>query len=386
MFTSNSTPRSTVLVVDDSPFMRRLIRDVVDGPEFHVIGTARNGNDALRKVHELDPDLVTMDVEMPGLNGLDALGYIMSEMPRPVVMLSASTSAGGDLPFRALDYGAVDFVVKPSGAVSLGLGGIADRLLAALRAAAAADLSNVPVRIPGRSPSALSPPRQRAVGTLQGLVALAVAASTGGPRALAELISGLPAPLGAAVLVVQHMPPGFTRSLATRMDGISDLRVVEATHGEPVVSDTVYIAPGDFHMRVVQDASEIRIALAQEASVWGVRPAADLLFQSVAEVYGPRAVGIVLTGMGRDGAAGLREIVRSGGGGLVQDRASSVVYGMPQAAAEFATRVLPLPQIARVAAAEIYTRTSMVGRVSVSTASLTNRAGKSRLPLPKEKL
>jgi two-component system chemotaxis response regulator CheB len=353
----------TVLVVDDSAFMRRVISDILSSTnEFRVVGTARDGNDALKKVHQLDPDLVTMDVEMPGLDGLAALGYIMSETPRPVVMLSAYTVAGGDATLRALDYGAVDFVSKPSGTISLNLETVADRLLEALRAAAAANLSMIPVRLPGaprppRSPRAASaaapaaPParrrRRRAPEAGEaGEVAVAIAASTGGPRALAELLPRLRAPLGAAVLIVQHMPAHFTRTFAERLDNMEGLPVSEAVDGEPVRRDHVYMAPGDFHMRVARGADGVpRIALDQEPTVWGVRPAADPLFRSVAEVYGARGVGVVLTGMGRDGADGLREIVAAGGQGIAQDRATSVIYGMPQAAAEHAGRVVPLEEV-----------------------------------------
>jgi two-component system, chemotaxis family, protein-glutamate methylesterase/glutaminase len=356
MSSSERVRARTVLVVDDSAFMRRVISDILGSTdEFRVVGTARDGNDALRKVHQLDPDLVTMDVEMPGLDGLSALGYIMSETPRPVVMLSAYTTEGGEATMRALDYGAVDFVAKPSGTISLNLEAVADRLLDALRAASTANLSVIPVRVQRRAAAGTleearlappEPPRKRRRETGRSAeTAVAIAASTGGPRALTELVPRLRAPLGAAVLIVQHMPARFTRSFAERLDGMGGLRVTEAKDGDLVRADRVYLAPGDWHMRVVRDGADVRITLAQDPTVWGVRPAADPLFRSVAQVFGARSVGVVLTGMGKDGAEGLREMVDAGGYGIAQDKASSVIYGMPAAAAKTADAVLPLDGI-----------------------------------------
>lgn len=339
---SKKPPR--VLIVDDSAFMRRMTSQIIGASgEFTVVGTARNGYDALKQVHALDPDIVTLDVDMPELDGLSALGYIMSETPRPVVMLSAgTTSTGHEATLRALELGAVDFVLKPSGSISLDLARISDRLLGALRAAAAANLAGLrmlPRAVPvGGTPAGIS---------LRATQAVVIASSTGGPRALAAIVPQLARSLPAAVLIVQHMPAGFTKSMARRLDSVCPLPIDEAEDGEPVVSGRVYIAPGGVHMTVRDDGMGPVIAFEHSPAVWGVRPAADLLFHSVATVFGRSSLAVVLTGMGRDGAAGTKAIREAGGRAIIQDRESATIFGMPQAALQLAgaDRVAPLPDI-----------------------------------------
>jgi two-component system, chemotaxis family, protein-glutamate methylesterase/glutaminase len=339
-----SSKRPRVLVVDDSAFMRRMASQIIEASgEFSVAGTARNGYDALKQIHAIEPDIVTLDVDMPELDGLSTLGYIMSETPRPVVMLSAgTTSTGHEATFRALELGAVDFVLKPSGPISLDLERIADRLLAALRAAAVANpagLRMLPRRAADAVPSLIAGTRATS--------AVVIASSTGGPRALAAIAPQLTRDLPAAVLIVQHMPAGFTKSMAKRLDLVCPLVVDEACDGEPVVQGRVYVAPGGQHMRVVAGADGPMIALDESAPVWGVRPAADVLFRSAATAFGPSTLAVVLTGMGRDGADGARAIRAAGGRALVQDRDSATIFGMPQAAMQIAgaDRVAPLAEI-----------------------------------------
>jgi two-component system chemotaxis response regulator CheB len=344
-----SSKRPTVLVVDDSAFMRKVIAELVESSgEFRVVGTARDGREAIAQIQALDPQIVTLDIDMPELDGLGALGYIMTQTPRAVVMLSAATTRDGhDATVRALELGAVDFVRKPSGPVSPDLTRVAQRLLTALRAAATANV--VPPTTSARAARFISaePPVRRpsAIAT----AAVAIATSTGGPRALASVLPELPRDIGAAVLVVQHMPAGFTKSLACRLDAVSRMEVAEACHGDVVVNGRAYIAPGGCHMRVdVVDGVPKIVIDDQTPPIWGVRPAADPLFRSLATAFGAACVGVVLTGMGRDGAEGLLAIRDAGGAAIVQDRETSTVYGMPNAALKLAgaDRIVPLSGVA----------------------------------------
>ena len=338
VLTSQIHGRRRVLVVDDSAFMRRLVSDIVaSSGEFEVVGTARDGLDALRQMPLLTPDLITLDVDMPNLDGLACLDRIMREWPRPVVMLSAGGSDGGaEATLRALDRGAVEFVRKPSGAISLDLELVRDQLLEALRAAASVTVLGgatlPPTFVPAERVARGSAHDHSLRSPARATSVVCIAASTGGPAALSRLIPLLPRFAHAAVLIVQHMPAGFTASLANRLHGISRLAVHEAMHGEPLLAGHVYVAPGGFHLQVGGTPYAPSALLDQEPTEWGVRPAADRLFTSAARCYGAACLGVVLTGMGRDGANGLLAIRRAGGLAVVQEHSSCVIPGMPDAA------------------------------------------------------
>lgn len=341
--------RRRVLVADDSALMRRVLADLIErSGRFHVIGTARDGREAVAQARRLAPDLITMDVEMPGLDGLGAIEAIMREAPRPIVVVSAHAAPGSQHAIRALELGAVEIVAKPQPGDAEGLASLGPALLAALEVASAANLE----RLPAGPEVQLGPGGQaapvRPVAPGPARLAIAIAASTGGPRALARILPALAPGAQAATLIVQHMPAGFTRSLAHRLDQLSAIAVTEARDHSPVVADTAYVAPGGYHMLVEGSSGAARVRLDEGPPRWGVRPAADVLLESVARVFGPKAIGVVLTGMGRDGAAGLAALRKAGGRGLAQDRDSAVVYGMPQAAiaAGGADEVVALDQLA----------------------------------------
>lgn len=351
---TRETPPPRVLVVDDSAFMRRIVSDVVaSSGEFDVVGTARDGIDALRQIALLNPDIVTLDVDMPQLDGLSVLHRIMQERPRAVVMLSAGGADGGaDATLRALELGAVEFVRKPSGAISLDLEDVSEQLLGALRAAACTNLGILP-RADATTDRAAGVRGKVSAAPTSGAGAYAsqvvcVAASTGGPAALSRVVPRLPKFEHTAVLIVQHMPAGFTASLASRLHGASRLSVHEAADGDAILAGHVYIAPGGFHMRVSGTIAAPALALDRGAAEWGVRPAADPLFKSASKLFGACTIGVVLTGMGRDGAAGLSAIRKAGGRAVVQHRDSAVIAGMPDAALREAgaDRVAMLEQIA----------------------------------------
>ncbi|MCZ7401582.1 MAG: chemotaxis response regulator protein-glutamate methylesterase [Candidatus Methanoperedens sp.] len=343
-------PRIKVLVVDDSAFMRKIISNILAGSaDIDVMGTAKNGQEAIEKVTHLRPDVVTMDIEMPVLDGLQALGYIMSECPTRVIMLTGAESEHGDLTMTAFQYGAIDFIQKPSGNISLDMEKIRDDLIKKVLAAARVEvhkLGFIEEKVIKKE-KIVSPVRTKVKKII------IIGSSTGGPRALQQVIPLLPSNLQAPVLVVQHMPAGFTKSLAERLDSQSLMRVREAVEGDIIKQGTVLIAPGDFHMTVRQqkidgELCEV-IALTKGDKVQGVRPSVDVLLESVARIYKENSVGVILTGMGSDGSEGIKKLKLAGGKVIAEDESTCVVYGMPRSVIEqnLADYVLPINQIAQ---------------------------------------
>lgn len=326
----SSTPPIRVLVVDDSFFMRTVLAKLLrQAGGLDVVGTAKNGREGVEKNLELLPDVVTLDVEMPEMDGLEALSRIMQTRPVPVVMLSAHTESGTETAIRALEKGAVECLAKPSGSVSIDIHKILGELTEKIRLAA----KSRPQRSPGEGRSLASRSGTPApTRTARRLVA--VASSTGGPRALHEFVSLLPEDLPAAVVIVQHMSQGFTRALAKRLGEAGALPVTEALEGETLLDGRVYVAPTGRHLLVEGIPGSYHFTFSDAPPRNGVRPAADLLMSSVAGCAKKSAVGMVLTGMGKDGARGLLEMRNAGARTFAQEPGSCVVYGMPKAAVE----------------------------------------------------
>ncbi len=353
--------KSKLLVVDDSAFMRKLISDFfVGNPKVIVIGTARNGKDAIKKIRQLEPDVVTMDVEMPEMNGLDALKEIMMVCPVPVVMLSSTTRNGTDTTMLAMEYGAVDFIAKPSGAISLDLHKIQDELIRKVEHAAHVSITKLKKPIGTRRPTSMvaahilpkvekkvaimpqyapyQPPQQSVKRewsrTSRKLVLIGT--STGGPRALQEVITKIPSDIQAPILIVQHMPAGFTKSLAARLDQLSEVKVKEAAHGDILQNGVAYIAPGGYHMKLRKVGTSFGIVLDQtEPPRSGHRPSVDVMFEDVSKHHEFDKIAVIMTGMGYDGSKGLVALKRTGNVMAIAESADTcIVYGMPKAAVE----------------------------------------------------
>ncbi len=348
-----------VLVVDDSVVVRRMVTTALStDPDIEVVGTASSGRLCLEKIDQLNPDLVSLDIEMPDMDGLQTLKELRRRHPKlPVVMFSSLTERGAAITLDALTFGANDYVCKPAKMASPdeAMANIRDQLLPKIKALtigragrAALSTSTTPSPVPPAAVRKRVAPTAASGEPTGSVDLIAIGASTGGPDALASILVQLPADFPVPIVIVQHMPPLFTRLFAQRLHTSAAVTVREAKDGDLVVAGTVLIAPGDFHVSLRRDGTTVRIVTHQEGPENWVRPAVDVLFRSVAEVYGERALGVVLTGMGQDGIRGCERMSEAGAQIVVQDAATSVVWGMPGAVANagLAHRILPLSRVA----------------------------------------
>jgi two-component system chemotaxis response regulator CheB len=361
-----------VLIVDDSPFIRMSLKKILSSdPDIQVVDTARDGREGIFKLQALKPDVVTMDVEMPVMNGLQALEEIMRWQPTPVIVLSAVTTKGAKLTMKALDLGAVEVVAKPSGQKGDDLLALSKDILFKVKSVAGID----PARLPQRglqiwkSPSTarhflysemeesaatLEPHRDLGFsGSLprQKIEIVGIGTSTGGPKALQNVLSKLPKNFPVPVLVAQHMPPGFTASLAARLDGLCEVRVKEAVNGEELKPGTVYIGPSGKQFQVARGRRELIAEVSEKSPVATLyKPSVDVMFLSLAKAVGPGVLGVVMTGMGNDGLRGIQELKTQGAFTIAESEKTCIIYGMPRSIVEkgLADRIELLPEIGRV--------------------------------------
>ena len=369
-------PRIRVLIVDDAVVVRRLVSDVLSGdPMLEVVGVAANGKLALAKIPQVNPDVVILDVEMPDMDGLETLAVLRKQYPKlPVIMFSTLAQRGAAATLEALSLGANDYVTKPAnvGSAVEARNVLAAEMIPKIKAACGIRLTSSSMERRWDAIPQLAA-RAQPSGVTSRVDVVAIGVSTGGPNALAEVFAHLPASFPAPIVIVQHMPPVFTRMLAERLASKSALAVKEGVSGEKVQAGHAYVAPGGFHMTVEPAGAGVTLRLNQDAPENSCRPAVDVLFRSVAATYGPAALAVVLTGMGYDGLRGCEAIREAGGQVVVQDEASSVVWGMPGfvARAGLADQVVPLGGVAaelvrRVRRGRATTSLGVMGSINAS--------------------
>jgi two-component system chemotaxis response regulator CheB len=344
--------RVRVLVVDDSALMRKLIPQILAGDsDIEVVGTAMDGAFGLKKIEELKPDVVTLDLEMPRMDGMETLRQITRRSKVPVIVVSALSTEGATATFKALALGAFDFVAKPRDAASAHMDEIAQDLIIKIKAASIGKVRALPPQIATDPPKA-NKPGIRARKEPTKIVAIGI--STGGPNALQYLLPKLPGDFAGTIVIVQHMPEGFTSMFANRLNESCAIDVKEAQSGDLLVAGRALICPGDRHIKVRRMPLGNTVVLTDDSRVNGHRPSVDILFRSVANEFGSRSVAVLMTGMGEDGAAGLGLIKNAGGLTIAQSEESCVVFGMPKAAIErgFAMRVVPLDMLANTLASQ----------------------------------
>jgi len=336
-----------VLIVDDSALIRKLLTDIIETDKrITVVGTAKNGNEALEKIESLKPDIVTLDIEMPVMDGISTLKQIMLRFKLPVIIISSLTTEGAELTLKALDQGAIDFLPKPENVFKINQKHIKNQIIMKIISGSKSKIYT------NKSVETMYKPKiskkSKKMSNLNFSHVVAIGTSTGGPRALQSLMPKLPTDINATILIVQHMPAKFTKSLAERLDSSSNIRIKEAGDGDILLRGHGYIAPGDYHMVVVEESNNLVIRLNQDPQVRGLRPTVDNLMESVSKINGYSKIGIILTGMGSDGKEGIIKMKESKSYTIAQDQSSSVVYGMPKAAisTNCIDEVLPLEKIA----------------------------------------
>ncbi len=341
-----------VVVVDDSALVRSLLAEIINRQrDMECVGAANDPLIAREMIRELNPDVITLDVEMPRMDGIDFLGRLMRLRPMPVLMISTLTERGAEVTMRALELGAVDFVAKPRIGLAEGIKELSDQIVEKIRVAASAHIRRAPIPVAaasGTAPAAGSPAAApKLLGRLSTEKLICIGSSTGGTEAVKEVLTRMPAD-SPGIVITQHMPPGFTTSFATRLNGLCQITVKEAVNGERILPGHAYIAPGGRHLRVDRSGANYIAVVEDGEPVNRHKPSVEVLFHSCAQVVGPNAFGIMLTGMGNDGAKAMREMKDAGSYNYVQDEASCVVFGMPREAIAHgaADEVLPLTSIA----------------------------------------
>ena len=330
-----------VMIADDSAFMRMVLKDIIDSqPDMKVVAIAKDGLEAVELAVKHEPDVITLDVEMPKLNGIEALKLIMKKKPTRIIMVSSLTEEGADITLTALQLGAVDFLTKPSGSISMTFREVGDILIEKIRNAVKVDLNKLllkrrPIRVRLKRPSVTEK-------------VVVIGSSTGGPRSLDMIIPNLPGNFPYPIVIVQHMPPGFTRSLAMRLDKTSELTVKEAEEGDILRKGTVYVAPGDYHLGARYENGSVKLFLDNKTGkINNVRPSVDYTLDKIAEIYKNRTIAVILTGMGRDGTKGAFKVKFYKGIVIAESEETCVVFGMPKSVIDegYADYVLPAHKI-----------------------------------------
>lgn len=348
--------KKKVLIVDDSAFMRRVLSDIINSDNrCMVVGVASNGKEGLEKLNSLNPDVVTLDIEMPIMDGLTMLEAMMKKAFKPVIILSSLAKEGADATLKALDLGAVDFICKPTNIFKVSSDEVKEDIINKIIVASSIrrpikSFSKITPSTPKYMPFTMKVQKDKNLGTILMKKIVVIGVSTGGPKALQEVIPYIPSNIAAGIVVVQHMPPGFTKSLADRLNSISEINVKEAENGDVIKSGYAYIAPGDYQLNIEMSAKNLCIKLSSGPPIGGHKPAVNVMMNSLSKTNYRNIIAVIMTGMGRDGCEGIKNLKTHNNATVIaQNESSCVVYGMPKAVVDegLADRVVPLNEIAR---------------------------------------